>query len=126
MHALTRLRTRPTNVRGAMVYRQVTLSVGPGGIRVTPLGEFIVDAYTTQLAANEMVTEVSVAIPPQPCGGAYVKFEKRAGDFAVASVGVQVELDERERCRSVAVTLGALGSTPLRARAARIESCLNV
>ncbi len=91
---------------------------GPGGVRVTPLSEFIVDAYTTQLGANEMVTEVSVAIPPQPGGGAYVKFEKRAGDFAVASVGVQVGLDERERCRSVAVTLGALGPTPLRAPAA--------
>lgn len=91
---------------------------GPGGIRVTPLGEFIVDAYTTQLGANEMVTEISVAIPPRPSGGAYVKFEKRAGDFAVASVGVQLELDGRERCRSMAVTLGALGPTPLRAPAA--------
>ena len=91
---------------------------GPGGVRVTPLSEFIVDSYTTQLGANEMVTEVSVAIPRQPGGGAYVKFERRAGDFAVASVGVQLELDERERCRAVAVTLGALGPTPLRAPAA--------
>ena len=91
---------------------------GPGGVRVTPLSEFVVDAYTTQLGPNEMVTEVSVGIPRQPGGGAYVKFERRAGDFAVASVGVQVELDERERSRSVAVTLGALGPTPLRARAA--------
>ena len=96
----------------------VVTIAGPGGIRVTPLGEFIVDSYTTQLAASEMVTEVSVGIPPQPSGGAYVKFEKRAGDFAVASIGVQVELDGRERCRSVAVTLGALAPTPLRAPAA--------
>lgn len=91
---------------------------GPDGVRVTPLGEFIVDSYTTQLGANEMVTEVSVSIPQQPSGGAYVKFEKRAGDFAVASVGVQVELDERAHCRAVAVTMGALGPTPLRGKAA--------
>ena len=91
---------------------------GSDGVRVTPLREFIVDSYTTQLGVNEMVTEVSVAIPPRPSGGAYVKFEKRAGDFAVASVGVQVRLDERERCRSVAVSLGALGPTPLRVPAA--------
>jgi len=91
---------------------------GLDGIRTTPLNEFIVDSYTTQLGANEMVTEVSVLIPQPPCGGAYVKFEKRAGDFAVASVGVQLELDERERCRAVAITLGALGPTPLRARSA--------
>ena len=88
---------------------------GPDGTRVTPLGAFIVDAYTTQLGSDEMVTDVSVGIPPEPSGGAYVKFEKRAGDFAVASVGVQIELDEREHYRSAAVTLGALGPTPLRA-----------
>jgi carbon-monoxide dehydrogenase medium subunit len=98
----------------------VVTIAGPDGVRVTPLGEFIVDSYTTQLGANEMVTEVSVAILPQPSGGAYVKFEKRAGDFAVASVGVQVELDERAHCRAVAVTLGALGPTPLRVKAAEL------
>ena len=103
----------------ALLALDTTVTIaGPGGIRMTSLGEFIVDSYTTQLGANEMVTEVSVAIPPQSSGGAYVKFEKRAGDFAVASVGVQLELDGRERCRSVAVTLGALGPTPLRAPAA--------
>ena len=111
----------------ALLALDTTVTIaGPDGLRVTPLGEFIVDAYTTQLGANEMVTEVSVVIPPQPSGGAYVKFEKRAGDFAVASVGVQIELDEldsgRELCRSVAVTLGALGPTPLRAPA--VESLL--
>jgi len=90
---------------------------GPHGIHTTPLDEFIVDAYTTQLGANEMVTEVSVLMPQPPCGGAYVKFEKRAGDFAVASVGVQIALDGA-RCRSVAVSLGALGAMPIRARAA--------
>jgi len=103
----------------ALLALDTTVTIaGPDGIRVTPLGEFIVDSYTTQLDENEMVTDVSVGIPPKPNGGAYVKFEKRAGDFAVASVGVQIELDGRERCRSVAVTLGALGPTPLRVRSA--------
>jgi carbon-monoxide dehydrogenase medium subunit len=46
-----------------------------------------------------------------------VKFEKRAGDFAVASIGVQLELDG-ERCEKVAVSLGALGARPIRARTA--------
>jgi carbon-monoxide dehydrogenase medium subunit len=90
---------------------------GPRGMRTTPLDSFIVDAYTTELAADEMVTEVSVSIPPPPSGGAYVKFEKRAGDFAVASVGVQLALDQ-DRCVAVAVSLGALGARPIRAGAA--------
>jgi carbon-monoxide dehydrogenase medium subunit len=88
-----------------------------GGTRTAPLADFIVDAYTTTLAPGEMVIEVSVGIPAQPCGGAYLKFEKRAGDFAVASVGVQFAL-EGDRCRSAAISLGAVGATPIRARAA--------
>jgi carbon-monoxide dehydrogenase medium subunit len=46
-----------------------------------------------------------------------VKFEKRAGDFAVASVAVQLELDGA-RCRTVAISLGALGPAAIRATAA--------
>lgn len=88
------------------------------GVRTVPLNEFIVDAYTTQLGSDEMLTEVSVPLSKRPCGGAYVKFERRAGDFAVASVGIQLELDEGGRCRDVGVSLGALGAAPTRARAA--------
>ena len=95
---------------------EVTIA-GPDGARTIPLKEFIVDAYTTQLGTNEIVTALSVVIPPKPSGGAYLKFEKRAGDFAVASVGVQIDLDG-ERCRNVAISLGALGATPIRAHAA--------
>ncbi|MBI2189450.1 MAG: xanthine dehydrogenase family protein subunit M [Acidobacteria bacterium] len=102
----------------ALLALETTVHIaGRGGARAVPLQEFIVDAYTTQLAAAEMVVAVSIAIPSRPSGGAYVKFEKRAGDFAVASLGVQLGLDG-DRCRRVAVSLGALGPTAIRARAA--------
>lgn len=96
---------------------EVTIT-GLQGVRRVPLTEFIVDAYTTQLGSAEIVTEVSVPFPRRPCGGAYVKFERRAGDFAVASVGIQIELAEGGRFGKVAVSLGALGTAPSRARAA--------
>jgi len=87
---------------------------GPAGSRTASLAEFIVDAYTTQLEPGEIVVGLSVGLPPKPGGGAYVKFEKRAGDFAVASVGVQVHMNGTE-CRQVAISLGALGPTAIRA-----------
>ena len=89
---------------------------GPAGTRTLPLAAFIVDAYTTQLGPGEIITQVAVTIPSGRSGGAYVKFERRAGDFAVASAGVQVTLDEQDRCAQVAITLGAAGPTPFRAR----------
>ena len=91
---------------------------GADGTRTLPLAVFIVDAYTTQLGPHEMVTHVSVTMPPERSGGAYAKFEKRAGDFAVASAAVQLTLDENGRCASIAIALGAVGPTPIRARAA--------
>jgi carbon-monoxide dehydrogenase medium subunit len=95
---------------------EVTIA-GRGATRTVPLRDFVVDAYTTQLGPIEMVTEITVPLPKAPCGGAFVKFEKRAGDFAVASIGVQLEL-AGGRCGQVAIGLGALGAMPTRARAA--------
>jgi carbon-monoxide dehydrogenase medium subunit len=103
----------PTSLYG--LGTQVTVS-GPAGARTLPIEEFIVDAYTTQMGPDEMLTEIAVPLWKGTCGGAYVKFERRAGDFAVASVGVQVELDGGGRCRRLAVSLGAVGPTPIRAR----------
>lgn len=94
------------------------VATGPSGDRTVPLREFILDAYTTGLAPDEMLTAVSVRIPPPGSGGAYVKFEKRAGDFAVASVGIQCHLGAADRCEAIAISLGSLGATPIRAHAA--------
>ena len=91
---------------------------GPAGTRTVPLGEFILDAYATQLGRGELITQVAVGIPSPRTRGAYAKFERRAGDFAVASAGVQVTLDGNDRCADVAITLGAVGPAPFRARAA--------
>lgn len=103
----------PTSLFG--LGTEITIT-GPSGRRTMPIAEFIVDAYTTQMGADEMLTEVSVPVWKGTCGGAYVKFERRAGDFAVASVGVQLELDGG-RVRRMAVSLGAVGPTPVRASA---------
>jgi carbon-monoxide dehydrogenase medium subunit len=94
---------------------EVTVT-GPSGSRTIRLDEFIVDSYTTRMGADEMLTEVSVRVPQRPAGGAYMKFERRAGDFAVASIGVQLQLDPGGSLRRVAVSVGALGPMPIRAR----------
>ncbi|MGA7561152.1 MAG: FAD binding domain-containing protein, partial [Terriglobales bacterium] len=52
--------------------------LGPKGARSLPLKDFITDAYTTALAADELVTEVEVKIPPEGSGGAYVAFKRSA------------------------------------------------
>jgi carbon-monoxide dehydrogenase medium subunit len=103
----------------ALMTLDTTVTIaGQDGPRSLPLADFIVDAYTTQLGRGEMVTSVSVAIPPRASAGAYSKFEKRAGDFAVASVGVQLTGGGPSGFQAVAISLGAVGAKPIRVSAA--------
>lgn len=91
---------------------------GPEGERRLTVEELFQDAYSPDVKPEELLTGVTVPWKEPAATGAYLKFEKRAGDFAVASVAVQLRLDGGGRCEDVRIALGALGATALRARAA--------
>jgi len=62
------------------------------GEREMPIGEFLVDIFTTALEPDELLTEVRVPVPSGRSGGTYLKLERKVGDFATVGVAVQVEL----------------------------------
>jgi carbon-monoxide dehydrogenase medium subunit len=88
--------------------------LGPGGARTVPLSDFIKDAYTTVLAHDELVTEIEVKIPPKGSGGAYLAFKRSAPVYPTASVAAQLNL-AGEVCQEVAIVLGCVGLTAIRA-----------
>jgi carbon-monoxide dehydrogenase medium subunit len=90
--------------------------VSPRGERILDAESFFVDAYTTLLDHDELITEVIFPTPTADQWGAYVKLERRAGDFAVASVGVQLAMDGKAVCREASIALGAAGLTPIQAQ----------
>jgi len=92
--------------------------VGPGGKRAVQSDAFFVDAYTTVLADDELVTGIRVPLPDRGSSGVYLKLERRAGDFAVASVAIQLGIGGNGTCRAASIALGAAGLTPIRAAAA--------
>ena len=65
---------------------------GPRGEREVSASDFFVDLFTTAMEADEILTEVRVPLPSSPTGGAYLKLERKIGDFATVGVAVQVEL----------------------------------
>ncbi|MER3398093.1 MAG: carbon monoxide dehydrogenase [Chloroflexota bacterium] len=91
---------------------------GPQGQRTAPLGGFFTGPLVTVLQPDEVITEVRVPVPGPREAGAYLKIERKVGDFAVAAVGVQVALDEAGVCRKAGIGLCAVGPTPLQATAA--------
>ena len=90
--------------------------------RVVPAKEFFVAALTTVLRDDEIVTAIELPDLPQPSGWAFEEVARRAGDYALAAVGVTLT-DERGMARDVRIALGGVGATPLRATAA--EAALN-
>jgi carbon-monoxide dehydrogenase medium subunit len=63
-----------------------------GGERTLPLKGFFEGPFTTQLEPTELVTEIRVPDPGPRSGGAYLKLERKVGDFATAAVAVQLSL----------------------------------
>lgn len=103
----------------ALIALDATVTVhGPQGQRTLSVEEFVQDAYTPDLNPDELLTHVTVPLSAPSSSGAYLKFERRAGDFAVASAGIRLRLDERGLCQDVRLGLGALGATAVRPRRA--------
>jgi aerobic carbon-monoxide dehydrogenase medium subunit len=95
---------------------------GLGGERTMPIEDFLVDTFTSALKESELVTQISVPIPPEAgSGGAYMKLERKAGDFATVGVAAQLTLERKgdiSRCVSAGIGLTAVGSKNLRASSA--------
>jgi carbon-monoxide dehydrogenase medium subunit len=89
------------------------VATGPKGARVIPLSSFFVGLFTTALDPAEVLSEVRIPVPPPRSGGAYVKLERKVGDFATAGVAAFVVLrgDVIERAQ---LGLTNVGPTPIR------------
>ena len=95
---------------------------GPGGERTIPITSFFTGLFATALAPAEILTEIRIPIPPPRSGGAYVKLERKVGDFATAAAAAQVTLGGAGEIAQVGIGLTNAGPTPIKATAA--EDCL--
>lgn len=84
------------------------------GERVLHADGFFKGPFTTELRPDEVVTEVRIPVPKKQSGGAYLKLERKVGDFATAAVAVQVELDGNKIGRA-GIGLTAVGENNIRA-----------
>jgi carbon-monoxide dehydrogenase medium subunit len=89
--------------------------LGTNGVRAVPLSDFIKDAYTTALAHEELVIEVTVKMPPKESGGAYLAFKRSAPVYPTASAAVQLTMNG-DVCQDAAIALGCVGLTAIRAK----------
>lgn len=90
---------------------------GVAGERAVALEDFFVGPGQTVLQAGEILTEIQVPNLPPRSGGAYLKHSIKRMDIAIVGVGVVITLNG-EVCNDIKIALGAVASTPIRAKKA--------
>jgi carbon-monoxide dehydrogenase medium subunit len=94
------------------------VATGPKGERTIPIEGFFTGLFETALARDEILTEIRIPVPPGKSGGAYVKLERKVGDFATAGSAAQVTLGAGGEVVRVGIGLTNAGLTPVKAEAA--------
>lgn len=98
------------------------VATGPRGERRIPIAEFFAGPFATALDPGEILVEIRVPGPAARSGGAYVKMERKVGDFATAAVAAQLTLAADGICQQVGIGLTNVGLTPI--KATRAEAAL--
>jgi carbon-monoxide dehydrogenase medium subunit len=93
------------------------VATGAKGARTIPIAQFFTGLFTTALQTAEVLTEIRVPAPPPGSGGAYVKLERKVGDFATAGAAAFVVLKGGVIERA-GIGLTNVGPTPIKVTAA--------
>lgn len=94
------------------------VAVGPRGERRLPITSFFTGLFATALRPDEILTEIRVPAAAPRSGGAYLKLERKVGDFATAAVAAQLTLAADGTCSRAAIGLTNVGPTAMEARRA--------
>ena len=101
-----------------LAYGAQVVATGPQGERVIPISDFFLGPFESALSPDEILTEIQIPVPESNSGGAYIKLERKVGDYATAAVAVQIRLDENGNCAYAGMGLTNVGLTPIKATAA--------
>jgi carbon-monoxide dehydrogenase medium subunit len=105
-----------------LALRASIVASGSKGERTIPIDDFFLGFFTTALEADEILTEIRIPVPPARSGGAYLKMERKVGDYATAASAVQLSLGADGSCSQIGIALTNVSAAPM--RASRSEDAL--
>jgi len=92
-------------------------ATGPSGERWLKATDFFQGMYATQLAPDEVLTEVRVPVQGS-ARSAYLKAARRPSDFAIVGIAAYIKLAADKTCESIAIAVTGVTDKPYRADAA--------
>ena len=96
-----------------LAYGAEVLAQGPRGARTIAIDDFFLGLFETALGHDELLTEIRIPAPAAGAGGAYLKIERKVGDYAVSAVAVQLTMSGG-RCTAARVALTNVSPVPMR------------
>src|SRR5262249_3419895 len=104
-----------------LAYDAKVIARGAKGTREIAIDDFFVGLFESSLNQGEILTEIRIPKPKPGSGGAYLKLERKVGDYAVAAVAVQLQLTGG---KITAIRIGLTNVAPVPMRAKNAEAAL--
>jgi aerobic carbon-monoxide dehydrogenase medium subunit len=96
----------------------VVVAIGRKGERTIPIDAFFTGLFETALGKDEILTEIRIPMQQGKSGGAYLKLERKVGDFATAGAAVQISLGAGGEVAKAGIGLTNAGLMPIKAEEA--------
>ena len=103
-----------------LAYNATVVAKGPKGERTIAIDDFFTGLFENAMGEDEILTEIRIPKPGANSGGAYTKFERKVGDYAISAAAVQLRLDGGT-VAAARIGLTNVSAVPMRAKAAEAE-----
>jgi aerobic carbon-monoxide dehydrogenase medium subunit len=97
-----------------LAYGAELVARGASGERTIAIDDFFQGLFESALEPGEILTVIRIPQPAAGSGGAYVKLERKVGDYAISAVAVQLVMDGAA-CRQARIALTNVSPVPTRA-----------
>ncbi len=100
-----------------LAYNAQVVAHGPQGTRTIAIDDFFTGLFENSLADDEILTEIRIPEPGAGAGGAYLKVERKVGDYAISAVAVQLAMSG-DSVSAARIGLTNVSPVPMRASGA--------
>lgn len=98
-----------------MLLHDAVLTVqSSAAVRQIDMADWALAYMLPAIAPDEALIEVALPLEAGWTGSGFVEFARRHGDFAIASAGCLLEIDDRNIIRRAAVAVGGVAQVPTR------------
>jgi carbon-monoxide dehydrogenase medium subunit len=100
-----------------LAYGAKLVAEGPDGDTIIGIDDFFLGLFETSLAKDQILKEIRIPKPGPGSGGAYLKIERKVGDYAVVGVAIQLTVEDGT-VTAARIGLTNVSGAPMRAQGA--------